>query len=204
MQRKEEWNMQQIRYCDDYRRTEKINGVVYDMPMAENFRHGIVNGNIFHIIKNGLKDSLCMVFMGNLDYKFHPDVNDDYIVPDIMVVCDRKKLKGGAYYGTPKFIVETLSPSTAMRDRSEKKEIYEKAGVEELWLVSPRERGLEIYYLQEGKYRLEGSYILEDDREMEDYNEEETVSLRGFPGIVMTLKEIFDKVEMPDSGGDCL
>ena len=182
-------------YCDDYRKTEKINGVVYDMSPAANFRHGIVNGNIYTKISNGLKDSICMVFMENLDYKFHPDVNDDYIVPDIMIVCDRKKLRGGAYYGTPKFVVETLSPSTAMRDRSEKKDIYEKSGVEEYWLVSPKERGVEIYYLQDGKYRLEGSYILEDDREMEHYNVGTSISLRGFPGITMTLEEIFARVE---------
>lgn len=70
---------------------------------------------------------------------YHPDVNDDYLCPDIMVICDRKHLKGGSYSGVPKFIAETLSPSTAKRDRAEKKSIYEKAGVEEYWIVSPRQ-----------------------------------------------------------------
>lgn len=44
-----------------------------------------------------------------------------------MLVCDRKRLKHSAYHGTPKFIVETLSPATALRDKTEKKEIYEQA-----------------------------------------------------------------------------
>ena len=130
------------------RRDEKIDGVIYDMSPSPSFRHGIVNGNLLTIIKQGLKNSTCLVFMGNLDFKYHPDKNDDYLCPDVMIICDRKHLKGGSYSGTPKFIAETLSPSTAKRDRAEKKDIYEKAGVEEYWILSP-EGHLEIYYLRE-------------------------------------------------------
>ena len=112
------------------RRDEKINGIVYDMSPSPDFRHSIINSNIHTIIKIGLKNSLCLVFMENLDFKYQPDINDDYFCPDIMIICDRKHLKGGSYSGVPKFIVETLIPSTEKRDRTLKKEAYEKAGVE--------------------------------------------------------------------------
>ena len=168
---------------DDYQKTEKINGVIYNMSPAANFRHGIVNGNIYGKVREGLKDSLCLVFMENLDYKYHPEVNDDYVVPDIMLVCDRK------------FIVETLSPATALRDKTEKKEIYEQAGVSEYWIVSPREHAVEIYYLEEGKYKLVYSYILQEDKDEKDYNADTIITLREFPHIAMTLEEIFDKVD---------
>lgn len=172
-------------------RDEKINGVIYDMSPAPGYQHGIINNNINTIIKQGLKNSLCLVFMENLDFKYHPDINDDYLCPDIMVICDRKYLKGGAYSGVPKLIVETLSPSTAKKDRSEKMEIYEAAGVEEYWIVSPR-GSVEIYYLEDGKYILEQSYILQEDKEDDDYNAESEISLRAFPHIRMTLGEIFE------------
>ncbi|MCI9096350.1 MAG: Uma2 family endonuclease [Lachnospiraceae bacterium] len=172
-------------------RDEKINGVIYDMSPAPGYQHGIINNNINTIIKQGLKNSLCLVFMENLDFKYHPDINDDYLCPDIMVICDRKHLKGGAYSGVPKLIVETLSPSTAKKDRSEKMEIYEAAGVEEYWIVSPR-GSVEIYYLEDGKYILEQSYILQEDKEDDDYNAESEISLRAFPHIRMTLGEIFE------------
>lgn len=175
------------------RKSEKINGVVYDMSPAPGYRHGIVNGNIYAIIKNGLKDSLCLAFMENLDFKYHPDINDDYLCPDIMVICDRKYLKGGSYSGVPKFIVETLSPSTAKRDRSEKKDIYEKAGVEEYWLVSPQ-GSMEIYYLEDGRYLLEQNYLLQEDPEDEEYNIGTEIALKTFPHIKMTLGEIFEGV----------
>ena len=59
----------------------------------------------------------------NLDYKYHPEITDDYVIPDVMIVCDRKHLKGGSYTGTPRFIVETLSPATALKDKTVKREI---------------------------------------------------------------------------------
>lgn len=177
------------------KKDEKINGVVYAMSPAPGFKHGIINGNMYAIIKQGLKNSLCLAFMENLDFKYHPDENDDYLCPDIMVICDRKYLKGGAYSGIPKFVAETLSPSTAKRDKGEKKDIYEKAGVEEYWIVAPHGKSLEIYYLQDGRYILEQSYILQDDGEEEDYNADTEICLRGFPHIKMKLSEIFEGIE---------
>lgn len=176
------------------KKDEKMDGVIYDMSPSPSFIHGIINSNIHTIIKQGLKNSVCLVSMENLDFKYHPDVNDDYLCPDIMVICDRKHLKGGAYSGIPKFVVEVLSPSTAKRDRAEKKDIYEQTGVEEYWIVSPR-GAVEIYYLENGKYVLDQSYILQDDKEEEDYNAEEVICLKAFPQIKMTLGEIFEGLE---------
>lgn len=178
---------------EGYRKQEKINGIICDMSPAPNFTHGIVNNNINTIIKYGLKNSLCLVFMENLDYKYHPQENDDYFVPDVMIICDRKHLKGSSYSGVPKFIAETLSPSTALRDKTYKKDAYEKAGVEEYWIVSPG-GSVEIYYLEDGKYRLIYNHILQNDPEDEDYNADTEITLRAFPHIKMTLQEIFEDV----------
>lgn len=180
---------------DEYKKEEKINGVFYDMSPSPNYQHGIVDGNIYRIISAGLKGSICLAFMENLDYKYQVDVNDDYVIPDIMVACDRKHLKGGSYSGVPKFIVETLSPATALRDKTVKKEIYQNAGVAEYWIISPRERAVEIYYLEDGKYELKYSYILQDDAEEAHYNADTQIVLKEFPHISMTLAEIFENVD---------
>ena len=178
------------------KKDEKIDGVIYDMSPAPGYQHGIINGNIYAFIKQGLRGSVCLVSIENLDFKYHPDVNDDYLCPDIMVLCDRKLLKGGSYSGVPKFIVETLSPSTAKRDRAEKKDIYEEAGVEEYWIVAPQGKSVEIYYHENGRYKLKQSYILQDDTEDEDYNAGQEIALRAFPHIKMTLGEIFEGVDL--------
>ena len=74
----------------EWKKDEKINGVIYDMSPKPNYQHGVINGNIYNIIKNSLKNSMCLVFMENLDFHYHPDINDDYVCPDIMIACDRK------------------------------------------------------------------------------------------------------------------
>lgn len=176
------------------RKDEKIDGIIYDMSPAPEYKHGIVNSNIHTIIKQGLKNSICLVTIENLDFKYHPEINDDYLCPDIMVICDRKHLKGGSYSGVPKFVAETLSPSTAKRDRAEKKDIYESAGVEEYWIVSPQ-GSLEIYYLVNGKYILEQSYMLQEDKEDAHYNAETEICLKEFPHIKMLLGEIFEGID---------
>ena len=176
------------------KKDEKINGVVYDMSPSPGYGHFMVNGNLYTIIKQGLKGSICLVSMDNFVFQYHPDVNDDYVCPDIMIICDRKHLKGGAYSGTPKFIAETLSHSTAKKDKTEKKDIYEQAGVEEYWIVSPL-GSVEIYYLQDGRYVLEQNYMLQDDREGEDYNADTEICLKAFPNIKMTLGEIFEGID---------
>lgn len=175
------------------KKDEKIDGVVYDRSPSPGYGHFTVDGNLYTMIKRGLKGSVCSVSMENLDFRYHPDVNDDYVCPDIMVICDRRQLRGGTYSGIPRFIAETLSPSTAKRDRTEKKDIYEQAGVEEYWIVSPQ--GIvEIYYLRDGKYVLEQSYMLQDDEDEEYYNADVEISLKAFPHITMTLGEIFEGV----------
>ena len=177
---------------EEYKK-EKINGIEYVVHSSD-YRHNIVNGNIYCLIRKGLK-SPCLPFMENLDYKYQPQENNDYVIPDVMIICDRKHLKGGSYTGTPGFIVETLSPATALRDKTVKKEIYQAAGVEEYWIISPKERAVEIYYLEDGKYDLKYNYILQDDPEEDYYNADTVVTLKDFPKISMTLAEMFENVE---------
>ena len=54
---------------EEYRKEEKINGVIYDMSPSPNYQHGLVDGNIYRIISTGLQGTLCLAFMENLDYK---------------------------------------------------------------------------------------------------------------------------------------
>ena len=61
------------------------------MSPAPGYQHGIINSNIHTIIKQGQKNSFCLVTIENLDFKYRPDINDDYLCLDIMVICERKK-----------------------------------------------------------------------------------------------------------------
>ena len=176
---------------DDYIKQEKINGVFYDMSPSGGFAHGQINGNIHHVLRSQLKGSVCAVTIENLDLYLS---DDEYVIPDIMLICDRNQVKKDKYRGVPRFIVETLSPSTAFKDRTVKMTAYAKLGVDEYWIVQPKEKSVEVYYLENGKYELNQSYILDDDVESEDYNAETVLTLRAMPNISMTLTEIFEGV----------
>lgn len=92
-------------------------------------------------------------------------------------------------------VVCDMSPAPGYQHGIINGNIYERAGVEEYWIVLPQGKSLDIYYLEEGKYVLEQSHILQDDEEEENYNAQTSISLRAFPNITMTLAEIFEGVE---------
>ncbi|CCH51512.1 hypothetical protein BN8_00440 [Fibrisoma limi BUZ 3] len=56
--------------------------------------------------------------------------------------------------GVPALVVEIISPTSIIRDRVTKKELYERSGVQEYWLVDPQNQEIEIYTLQDGQYVL--------------------------------------------------
>ncbi len=176
---------------DDYKKVEKIGGVIYNMSPSGGFSHGQVNVNIIHSMRKQLKGSICAVSMENLDLYLS---DDEYVTPDVMLICDRNQVKKDKYRGVPRFIVETLSPSTAFKDRTIKKEAYERLGVDEYWIVEPKAKSVEVYYLQEDGYELVNSLILEEDEEDSDYNAKTVLTLRAMPSISMTLEEIFETI----------
>ena len=52
----------------------------------------------------------------------------------------------------PDLVVEILSPSTAALDRGEKKDVYERSGVREYWLIDPRARALQVFTRQGDRF----------------------------------------------------
>lgn len=177
--------------AEEHKKNEVIDGVIYDMSPSADYRHGTINLNIYRFIKNQLEGNLCMVFAENLDYKYDSET-DDYVIPDVMIICDRNHLKGGAYRGVPRFIVETVSPSTVMRDKVVKKEIYERCGVEEYWIILPLEKMIEMYVVKNGRYVLEDIVACVEDKENPDYNADREIVLKTFPHVKLRLGDIFE------------
>jgi Uma2 family endonuclease len=56
--------------------------------------------------------------------------------------------------GSPTLVVEILSPSTTLVDRSTKRQLYARHGVPYYWIVDPEARTIEAYVLAEGGYQL--------------------------------------------------
>jgi Uma2 family endonuclease len=55
-------------------------------------------------------------------------------------------------HGVPSFIIEVLSPGNPKYDLETKKELYEKFGVKEYWIVNPTTKMVIGYFFTEGQY----------------------------------------------------
>ena len=77
------------------------------------------------------------------------DVNA--FVPDLVFISAERahQLSDRGLDGTPDFVVEILSPSTARYDKGPKRIVYARCGVKELWLIDPKAKRIDVYYLQE-------------------------------------------------------
>ena len=84
-------------------------------------------------------------------------------------------------HGAPDWIIEIISPHTSKKDIQLKYEVYEEAGVREYWIVFPKEKLVEIFVLENGKYRR-----------VNMYTEEDTIHPVIFSDLEVKLGEVFD------------
>lgn len=81
-----------------------------------------------------------------------PEDVDTLVEPDISVVCDPSKLDDIGCKGAPDLLMEILSPSTTRHDRFTKFNLYQRAGVQEYWIVDPADRSVQVFVLEDGRY----------------------------------------------------
>ncbi|MBI1920881.1 MAG: Uma2 family endonuclease [Geobacter sp.] len=172
----------------DDERWEIIGGEAYAMTPAPTLRHQDVAGNIFAKFKEHFRGKPCKPFYAPTDV-----VLDDHNVvqPDILIVCDKNKMTDANIQGAPDLIVEILSPSTGLKDKREKKALYERFGVREYLVVDPEHEMVERFVLADGRYGRE-----------DVFGWKEALPLAVFPELSLDLWEIFDKeLSQDDASG---
>jgi len=182
---------QNINYSDPPR-YEKLGGKIYALARPALF-HSHVACNIRDIFRRYLRGKHCKTFL-------EPDVfiNEDNPIPDVVIVCDKDKIKYNGIYGAPDLIVEVLSPSTGKRDRSYKKNLYEQCGVKEYWLVNPATQEIEVYVLKDGQFILEivpaiiPDYMLSKLTKVEIEDAPSIFNSPTFPDMEILLSDVFD------------
>ena len=153
-------------YCQWEGQWELINGIPYAMSPLPIPAHQNVNGNLYSNFKIALKESCrkCKVYIP-LDWKISAKT---ILQPDLLIVC--KKIEKKFLDFTPMLVVEILSPSTALKDRNIKKQIYLAQGVKYYLILDPQTKKNEVYELVNDEYILKTispktfSFILEDGR----------------------------------------
>ena len=174
-------------------RSELVHGAELMMSPA-NLRHNRIGGNLCRIIGNYLRGKKCKLFYES--YVFFDEKNR--FIPDLMVVCDKGKIKETHVEGAPDLVIEILSVRTQKRDLGIKKQVYEKFGVREYWIVDPRSKTIFVYHLSEGRLELDNAYSVAQDWEYELLTEDErkdiTLSLKVslYDDLVIDVREVFE------------
>jgi Uma2 family endonuclease len=145
-----------LTWPDDIR-YELIDGIAYAMSPAPDLAHQDVVGEIYHQARSALQGKPCRAFIAPVDVRLpkqdEADEHVDTVVqPDVMVVCDNSKLDRRGIRGAPDWVVEVLSPSTSGHDQIKKRDIYERHGVREYWLIHLIDRVLTVYSLVDAEY----------------------------------------------------
>lgn len=160
----------------DDERWEIINGRAYDMSPAPLIKHQNIVGSFFIQLKLSPQNS-CYTGIAPTDIIF-----DKYniVQPDVFVVCDKSKITEKNIQGAPDLVIEVLSSSTELKDRREKKNLYEKYGVKEYIVVFTERNYVERYQLVNNKYSSG-----------EIYNGDESLQLISVD-VQINLKEVFE------------
>ena len=87
-------------------------------------------------------------------------LRDSIVQPDILFVRRERIaiVKDDVIDGAPDLVVEILSPSNWVYDRSHKQEAYLQAGVREYWIVDYRARTVDVLVLEDDEYVQRGQY----------------------------------------------
>ncbi|MCI8561429.1 MAG: Uma2 family endonuclease [Dorea sp.] len=94
---------------------------------------------------NGRKGK-CEVFLS--PYGVYLNETDNYVIPDLLVVCNKDKVDEKGCHGGPDLVVEIVSPSSKKMDYAIKLFKYRTYGVREYWIVDPEKRRIQVYDLE--------------------------------------------------------
>jgi Uma2 family endonuclease len=125
-----------VRFPDDGFRHEIIDGVHY-VTASPNLRHQQLLGRLFYAIETALRaQPVGSVFLSPFDVVF---TKWDVVEPDLLFVSSAQRhiLTKLNVQGAPDLVVEIFSPSTQRRDEQIKRQLFERAGVREYWMVDP-------------------------------------------------------------------
>jgi Uma2 family endonuclease len=92
-------------------------------------------------------------------------LGDDVLVPDVAGwrserLPDPRRLRATTV--APDWVCEVASPSTAVRDRTVKRDAYARGGVRYLWLVDPDAELVEAFELRDGVWVVLGAWSGDD------------------------------------------
>ncbi|MBL7858859.1 MAG: Uma2 family endonuclease [Cyclobacteriaceae bacterium] len=136
---------------------EIINGTIYMSPSPTPKHQRIVRKLAFAISNYVEVRGLGEVFFSPCDVFL--DEHSSAVQPDIIFISKEKSSivhENSGIHGIPDLLIEILSPGNADHELIRKRELYEKFGVPEYWIVNPDTKETIGFTLNNGKYEESG------------------------------------------------
>ena len=143
-------------------------------------RHQRISGRLFYLLQSYLEaHPIGEVFTAPFDVLLS---RIDIVVPDLVFIANTHSsiITSKNLQGAPNLVIEILSPSTRAREDSLKRDLYDRAGVEEYWLVDPDEDTIVVY--RRGSDRFEAPRTIRRTQNL-------TTPL--LPGFELPLEHVF-------------
>jgi Uma2 family endonuclease len=136
---------------NDGKRYEIIGGELFMSPAPEP-EHQDVLRNIFTALASFVSaNALGKVYCAPIDVVLSMT---DIVQPDIVFIARNRLsiVRKKNIIAAPDLVMEIVSPSTAIVDRTRKKTLYEHYGVREYWIVDSETTSVELYVRGESRF----------------------------------------------------
>ncbi|MCR4897060.1 MAG: Uma2 family endonuclease [Lachnospiraceae bacterium] len=167
-------------------RAELIDGVFYLManPSAD---HQLAAGEVYYQVRDFINRNggNCLPMIAPFGVQLDED-DRTMVEPDLIILCERNRLRRRQYFGAPDFVLEVLSPSNRRHDLVRKLVKYEAAGVREYWILDPMKEKVTVYLFGEETDIMQ--YDFDTPIPIGIYDGKCTIDLQG-------LKELLHEIE---------
>jgi len=149
------WQWLNERPRSDINHYELLNGRIVMTPPA-GWPHGRIEVKLARMLDEHVSRAKLGIVLGSSTGFDLP--SGDTVEPDVSFISSERLAAGPAperrkfLRVVPNLVVEILSDPAARWDRTEKKGIYERNGVDEYWLVNPDRRDVTVFHLAGGRY----------------------------------------------------
>lgn len=145
---KKVYTIEDIYALPEGQRAELIDGQMYMMAPPMRIHQKLVS-QFTQVIGQYIRSHYgdCEVYPAPFAVFLNED-DQNYIEPDISVICDKNKLTDKGCNGAPDLIVEIVSPSSRKMDYIIKNGKYAEAGVREYWIIDPEKERITVYYYE--------------------------------------------------------
>ncbi len=137
------WNL------PDGERAELIDGQLYAMAPPSRVHQKLIS-KFTHVFESYIQSHRgdCEVYPAPFAVNLDTD-DENWVEPDISVICDKNKLTDRGCKGAPDFVIEIVSPSSRRLDYSIKMTLYSESGIREYWIVDPAKERTTVYRFEE-------------------------------------------------------